>query len=207
MPHPPRRATALAPILSLLLAVLLPAAGNAQPERVDLATADVVDAAEFRGDAADLLGLHLGMTWEEAKAVCVAHPQLLWSPDTANKGRAYVNDARNDDGGDPALFYLQWPDGRPDMGRMVIYGRAAQFVTGRTAKLLRAVSLAEMDPEVRAWLGTPDRAVVTLNIESIGLKHTTHVFEARAIEVIDHMSDGRQVKVIVALVHPELLQR
>jgi hypothetical protein len=193
---------------SMVLCSILFAVNTASAEetRVDMATTDVLAVEAFRGEAAELLGLHLGMSWDEAKAVCDAHPRLVWKKDDYNPGRAYVEDAQKSDGGDPALFYLQWPDGRKDMGRMVIYGRAKQFVPAGTASLLDARSLKDMPADVRAWLGDADRSVVTLDIQSIGLKHTTHVFERRGIEVIDHVaSDSRGVYVALALT--ELLKK
>jgi hypothetical protein len=202
------QSTTLIFAISTLLLTTLPArTGHAQESRVDMTTVDVLTRAEFRGDAADLLGLHLGMTWDEAKAACAAHPRLVFEVDGSNPGRAYVMDASNEDGGDPALFYVQWPDGRTGMGRMVIYARAAQFVPEGTRKLLVAPSLAEMEEPVRQWLGTADRSAVTLDIVSIGLKMTSHVFERRCLEVTDKVSSGVNERVIVALVHPDLLAK
>ncbi len=189
-------------IATLLLGPLTARAGEGG-ERVDLAAVDALSEAGLRGDRVSLLGLHLGMTWDEAKAAVAAHPDMSYQADS-NPGRFYVNDTSITDG-DPALFYCQWPDSRTDMGRMVIYPRATRFVPEGTRKLLAAPSLAEMPADVKAWLGEPTRSVVTLDIPAIGLKLTTHVFEERSIEVIDYVSSGEPGHVSLAIMVPELL--
>ena len=130
---------------------------------------------------------------------------LVFDLDEANPGRFYVQDAAGGSG-DTALFYCQWPDGRKTMGRLVIYPRTKRLMPEGAARLLGLTSFAEASPAVAAWLGKPDRSVVSLDIPSIGLKLTTHVFESRALEVTDYSSSGEPPHVIVALVVPELLE-
>jgi hypothetical protein len=178
----------------------------AVPTTPELSTTDLLTVEGFVGTDASVLGLRLGQTWDEAKAIVDAHPDLVFDLDEANPGRFYVQDAGGGPG-DLALFYCQWPDGRKTMGRLVIYPRAKRLMPEGAARLLGLPSLADASPAVAAWLGKPDRSVVSLDIPSIGLKLTTHVFEPRAIEVTDYASSGDAPNVILALVVPELLER
>lgn len=171
----------------------------------ELSKTSLLEVEGFTGTDASILGLKLGLGWDEAKAIVDANPELVFDLDEPNPGRFYVNDAGGEPG-DPALFYCQWPDGRETMGRMVIYGRAKRFMPASAAPLFDMPSLAEAPAAVRAWLGEPDRSVVTLDIPSIGLKLTTHVFERRALEVIDYSSSGEPPHVMIAVVVPELLE-
>lgn len=172
----------------------------------ELTTTDLLTVEGFVGTEASVLGLRLGQTWDEAKAIVEANPDLVFDLDEANPGRFYVQDAGGG-AGDTALFYCQWPDDRKTMGRLVIYPRAKRFMPEGAARLLELRSFGDASPDVATWLGKPDRSVVTLDIPSIGLKLTTHVFESRAIEVVDYASSGEAPHVILALVAPELLER
>lgn len=171
----------------------------------ELSKTDLLTVEGFVGTDASVLGLRLGQTWDEAKAIVDANPELVFDLDEANPGRFYVQDAAGGSG-DAALFYCQWPDDRKTMGRLVIYPRAKRLMPEGAARLLGLRSLADASPDVKAWLGQPDRSVVTLDIASIGLRLTTHVFESRAIEVVDYASSGEAPSVILALVVPELLE-
>ena len=165
-----------------------------------------LDNPDFSGEAASVLGLMLGQSEAEARALVEANPQLVYHPDESNFGRFYVDDASGP-AGDHALFYCQWPDGRPDMGHLVIYGRAARLLAHGFDRLVGAASYEAMEPEVKVWLGLPDRSVVTLDVGMIGLKHTNHVFERRGIEVIDVVASGDAPRVYIVLSKPSLMVR
>lgn len=183
-----------------------PAAGDTvDPTNPELHTIDLLTVEGFVGTEASILGLRLGQTWEEAKAIVDANPDLVFDLDEANPGRFYVNDAGGGPG-DVALFYCQWPNNRKTMGRLVIYPRVRRFMPEGAARLMDMPSLAAAPPAVSAWLGQPDRSVVTLDVPSIGLELVTHVFEQRAIEIVDYTSSGEPPHTIFVLVVPELLE-
>ena len=170
----------------------------------DLSVTGVLSQPGFRGDQATILGLHLGQTWDEAQAVVRADPRLLLVLDEPNPGRFYVHEVGGPDG-DRALFYCQWPSG-PGMARMVIYARALRFLPAGDAGLFGGTSAATLPAAVKAWLGPETRSVVTLDIEMIGLKLTSHVYESRSLEVTDFVSTGDPPHVFVAFVRPDLLE-
>ena len=191
---------------TIVTAELAPTPAPALPQWGDLGERSPMEDPAFSSLGATALKLGLGMTRADAMAVVEANPDLVYHADTANPERFYVDDAGGP-AGDPALFYAQWPEGRPDMGRLVVYARAARLLAPGTDLLLSAPSYEAMDPAVKAWLGPEDRAVVTLDIPSIELKLTSHVFEQRGIEITDYSSQGDPPHIIVAFVKPALMAR
>jgi len=171
----------------------------------DVTKIGILANADFRGDKAIILGLSLGQTWDEARKVIQANPELTIREDTLNKGRFYVYDRGGPAEGDRAVFYCQWPDGTAKMGRLVIYPRIARFLPAGDTRLFVARSAASLPPEVKSWLGPEDRAVVTLDVSS--MKTTTHVYEKRALEVSDDIAIFHAPIVHVSFVRPDLLAR
>ena len=169
----------------------------------DVTKVGVLANANFRGDKAIILGLSLGQTWDEARTVVQANPELTIREGTSR--RFHVYDRGGPTEGDRAVFLCQWAEGTAGMGRLVIYPRIARFLPAGDARLFVARSVATLPPDVKSWLGPEDRAVVSLNVRSA--KITDHVYEKRALEVSDTSVVFHAPEVQVSFVRPGLHAR
>jgi hypothetical protein len=180
---PPRSAERTAPL----------PAGDA----VELTTTDITMLPNFRADRASVLGARLGMTMEQAATTVAAHGGFTAKKDEANATRLYVSATS---GGDSVLYFI-WSPGNPRMTQITVFRSFEPWLQGGTRRLLHNEAT---DPSSApgAFLGTPDRSGITLDVPIIKLKHITHVYEKRWLEVTEQ-HDENATKVVFALVSPD----
>jgi hypothetical protein len=169
----------------------------------ELTETDITTVKDFRAVHAQILGVSLGMTMQQAVQILSAHKGLLIERDENNPTRLYVYD-RAPDGtkaGDSILYYI-WEPSDPRLLEITVFQGFAKYLHGHTKDLLTLAALDSASPISRSFLGEPSHSRVTFNMPEIKSRDTTYSWNAKGIDVIDRrLGDDRSV--VFALVLAE----
>jgi hypothetical protein len=148
-----------------------------------------------------ILGLRLGMSRDTALKVLSRQPSFIGVQDAGNASRIYVYRKNPDGGRGQSILYLIWEPDERRLSRIVVYNSFAGRLTRNFRRLLTSEALDEKSPFIRAFIGSPDRSGVTLDIPSIDSKNTTYYYERIGLEVtLAHF--GHEESVMFAIVEP-----
>lgn len=166
-------------------------------DAVELTTTDITTLRDFRADRASILGVRLGMSMDDAKAKIGEHPGFSVSLNRANPTRLYVNTPAAPD----SVLYLIWSPGNPRLTLITVFRTFEPWLQGGTKGLLHTDALDATSVAGR-FLGKPDRSGVTLDVTSIGLRHITHAYARRGLELTEQ-HEGTSTKVVFAFASPD----
>jgi hypothetical protein len=171
-------------------------------DAVELTTTDITTLPDFRSDRASVLGVRLGMSMADAKAKIADHASAGFSvkPDGANSTRLYINAASASD----SVLYLIWAPGDARLGEITVFRAFEPWLQGGTKRLLQSDAV-DVSSVAGRFLGKPDRSGISLDIPEIGLRHVTHIYDARWIQLTEQEdgSTSPTKKVVFALASPE----
>ena len=150
----------------IFLMALCSMAAFAQEPVYDMTKTDITKLENFDAAQVNFMGLHIGMSKQEALDVLNSMTQLTWvyddfntkskDPKSTDEMRIYVNridDAQSEK--KQELLYLTWNPGSTELNRLVFYKDAASLMKGDTKNLFSMEALKAGTPLTSFLHGYP----------------------------------------------------
>lgn len=180
------------------LALLLTACVDAGPRGpVEITEVDFTTIAGFHARDATVLGVPMGASREQAERIIEAHPDFVVHPDGANPGRFYVDFAQPASREEESAFYFIWEPGHKGMNRVTVFRPAAALLRGEAKALLTTAALDDAAAPAHKFLDELGERHVSLDIPAIRLRHTSHWFPRRGIEVTEQVDEAYGTRQVV----------
>jgi azurin len=150
--------------------------------------------AGIKSAAISIYGFHLGMTRPEAESLLEKSSILIPVPDGANPNRIYVYDRRPDGSKGKCVLYFIWNAGSSTMDGITVFPDFRPHLKTDLKRLLSFEAVDDRSDFMKYMFGYPNRSKVTLDVSSIGIKHTTYYYDTLGISVtLRHSNDGDDV--------------
>ena len=149
-----------------------------------------------------IYGFRLGLTHDQVWQMLAKTHSLIGEKDRFNPSRIYVYSRNSDGSKGNALLYLIWEPGEREMSRITVFQDCHSSLSQSFRRLLTFEAVDNNSEFKRKFIGYANRSKITLDVRSIGLKHTTYFYDEIGLEVThQHSSDGDQV--VFAIVQPK----
>lgn len=172
---------------------------------VEITENDITLTPLLSMDKVSIFGIHLGMTVEEVMDTWAGNDNLYYYEDK-NHGtkdyRIYVYDTDGFGEKKDCILYLIWTDNRSALNRVTVFNDFESYLQGKTKKLLSTEAVDNNSEFFRTYLGAPESSAVTLDLPSIGYRHTTFYYPQKCLQVT-LKEDGDKKSVVFALYIPD----
>lgn len=190
--------------LPIVIALILTLAAHAQT-KTEITKTDVPTLIGKTSKQFAVLGFDLSMTRAQAEAALKNSKTLLQVADTYNPSRIYVYSRKPDGSKDKTLLYLIWDKAiqNGQMTRITVFEDMISQLAPNFKRLLTFEKNASKEKAdfIMKFAGRPDSTNITLDIPTIGLKHTTYEYKEIGFEMVHKKSsDGESV--VFALIQP-----
>ena len=171
--------------------------------KTEITTTDVPTLIGKKSTQFSVLGFDVTMTRAQAEAKLKASKTLMPFGDAYNAGRIYVYSKKADGTKDKCLLYLIW-DGKVQMKQLTVFEDMIGQLAPNFKRLLTFEKNASKEKAdfIMEFIGAPDRKDITLDVASIGLKHTTYFYDEIGFEMTHKVSSTEETSVF-ALVQPK----
>jgi len=168
----------------------------------ELTRTDIVQMSEVTSDQVEVFGVHLGMTFEEAKRVLGEHEEL-----TVMISRPLGFDEPLEDNFSVShrehplnvLFSLRWERGEEGLNMLCGYETLSRYVVGRTKELWSLEAVSANSGAVASFLGHSDGPVVIK--ETARWRIERFYYNDKGIEVSVH-AHGDQRRLVAVIFVP-----
>ena len=171
----------------------------------EITKTDITLTTNFSMETVSVFGIHLGMTVEEVIDTWAGNDDLYYYEDK-NHGtkdyRIYVYDTDESGKKKNCILYLIWTDNRSALNRITVFNDFETYLQGNTKKLLSTEAVDSNSDFYQKYLGTPDSSAVTLDLPSIGYKHTTFYYPQKFL-LVTLKQDGDKASVVFAFYIPD----
>jgi hypothetical protein len=162
---------------------------------IEITTTDITLYPKLKSNKISVYGIHIGMTQSEVNKILSENSKLYYYVDkvhTTTDNRIYVYDRNKDMEKRNCILYLIWTDNSKELSKITFFEDFASYLVGSTSKLLTFEGFDSQSKLSQDYLGYPNKTKITLDIPSIGLKHTTYYYYSKGIEItFKESSDGK----------------
>ena len=138
--------------------------------------------------------LCLGLTHDQAWEIIRKNNLILGEKDKSNSSRVYVYSRRNDGSRGEAILYLLWEPDEKRMSGMTVFQGCRSLLSRNFRRLLTFEAFDNDSEFKRKFIGYANRSEITLDVPSLGLKHTTYFYDDIGLNVTrKHAPDGDEV--------------
>ncbi|HPB03037.1 MAG: hypothetical protein RB294_08570 [Bacteroidales bacterium] len=167
----------------------------------EITKTDITLTTGFTMDKVSIFGIHLGMTAEEVINTLAGNNNLYYYEDKTHGTkdyRIYVYDTDETGKKKNCILYLIWTENRSELNRITVFNDFETYLQGNTKKLLSTEAVDSNSDFYKTHLGAPDSSAVTLDLPSIGYKHTTFYYPDKFLQVT-LKQDGDKASVVFAI--------
>ncbi|MGD9492946.1 MAG: hypothetical protein AB7V36_06285 [Bacteroidales bacterium] len=167
----------------------------------EITKTDITLTTGFTMDKVSIFGIHLGMTVEEVINTWAGNNNLYYYEEKTHGTkdyRIYVYDTDGFGEKKNCILYLIWTENQSTLNRITIFNDFKYYLQGNTKKLLSTEAVDSNSDFYKTHLGAPDSSAVTLDLPSIGYKHTTFYYPDKFLQVT-LKEDGGEKSVVFAI--------
>lgn len=171
----------------------------------EITKTDITLTTGFTMDKVSIFGIHLGMTAEEVINTWAGNNNLYYYEEKTHGTkdyRIYVYDTDETGKKKNCILYLIWTENRSALNKETVFNDFESYLKGDTKKLLSTEAVDNNSDFYKKHLGAPDSSAVTLDLPSIGYKHTTFYYPHKFLQVT-LKQDGDKASVVFAIYVPE----
>lgn len=189
--------TIMKKILILSLTIILTSTLYSQDNSsvIEITATDITLYPKLKSDNISVFGIQIGMTQMEVNKILSENSQLYYYVDNGHSTsdyRIYVYDRNKDKEKRNCVLYLIWTNNSNELSKITFFEDFATYLIGSTSKLLTFEGFDFQSKFSQDYLGYPNKTKITLDIPSIGLKHTTFYYYSKGIEItFRESSDGK----------------
>lgn len=155
--------------------------GDMTIDIIELTTTDVTNIKKFNPDRISILGVSLGMDFQEVKTLFEHSDKARIKQDIFHNERLYL--MHPDTSRDVSFGYFIWEDLKGPLKAIVIYDDFRDLLKGETKALLTENAFDFSSAIVRDFLGYPAKKEVVFEVKEIDLKLTTYYYPQKRLQI------------------------
>ena len=162
---------------------------------IEITASDITVYPKLKSNRISVFDIQIGMSQSEVNKILSENSQFYYFIDnehTTTDYRIYVYDRNKYNEKRNCILYLIWSDNNIELTKITFFEDFAPYFVGATSKLLTFEGFDFQSKLSQDYLGYPNKTKVTLDVPSIGLKHTTYYYYSKGIEItFKESSDGK----------------